>query len=126
MKTYLFFNIDGNVEELKTKAIKFTLMNFKEYDNYTQINYKMKNYIILSKLSDDFSDINKNISRIPFYNVKMNGAFSILQVNNFEEMTIETFTYTKYYRLLDNKDILYFDYSSDDFSPDTCDENNNC
>ena len=123
MKTYLFFHIDGTVDELKTKTTKFNLLKFKEFDSFKEINYKLKNYILLYNISNN---IDINISNIPFYNDKLYGDFAILQVNNFDDLTIETFSYIKYHRLIDTKDILYFDYSSDDFSPDTCDENNNC
>ena len=122
MKTYLFFDIDGNVNEIKTKMTKFDLQKFKDFQFFKQIKYNFKYYILLYNL--DIND-DENISKIPFYNEKLYGRFSILQVNNFEEFIIETFTYLKYQRLI-NKDILYFDYSSDDFSPDTCDENNQC
>ena len=125
MKTYLFFHIDGTVDELKTKTTKFNLLKFKEFDFFKEINYKLKNYILLYNITNNI-DININISNIPFYNDQLYGDFSILQVNNFDDLTIETFSYIKYHRLIDTKDILYFDYSSDDFSPDTCDENNNC
>tara|TARA_B110000008_G_C16773745_1_gene485675 strand:+ start:89 stop:466 length:378 start_codon:yes stop_codon:yes gene_type:complete len=125
MKTYLYFEHDGNISEMKSKNNKFDLNNFTWFDSSKQIEYLNKNYIIIYN-SEQLDKLNK--CNIPFTNVTdiFYGDICIFSVNNFDDLNLESFTFNKYYKFLDTKDILYFDYSSDDFSPDTCEEKNNC
>ena len=123
MKTFLYFEYDGNISELKSKYNIFDLNNFTSFNSSKQFEYLNKNYIIIynSEQSDKLNKCN-----IPFKTDTFYGDICIFSVNNFDDLIFESFTFNKYYKYLDTKDILYFDYSSDDFSPDTCEEKNNC
>ena len=121
MKKFLSFQTDGTIIEEHTKNVIFKEIDYK-YEFCYKCIYKNEYYIVLTNINN----INiKNISIIPFLENNINGVIYILKVNDFQDYRIKSLTENSYSKIF-NSSKEYFDYSSDDFNPDTCDKLKNC
>ena len=114
MKKYLIFQTDGTILEYEIQSID--LIN----NNYSKYEFKNNYYILIIEQNDDF-----NISKIPFLNKDIYGIIKMFRVNDFIDLKLKSLSETFYFKTI-NTTKEYIDYSSDDFNPDTCDEDNTC
>lgn len=135
-KTYVEIDTSGTIKE-KTFSEKFT--NIQELNIYlTQLYYKNFEHNIYEYLKNKYivfylKYLNiKNIAKLPFTDDIFSSnilIFKIKEKENENTIIFKTLTEEKYLKLIDNKnnfseDIL--NYSSDDFNPDTCNNDKKC
>jgi len=122
MKTYLIFNIDGTVVEQKTKKIVFEISDYCNFTICEYYNYNNNKYALLYNANSENNCI-ENISKVPFIDRKINGIFMLLKLDS--ENSVISITEKTYSKLF-NWNSINIDYSSDDFTADTCTKLNEC
>jgi len=114
MKKYLTFQTDGTILESEIKTIDIINNNYSKYE------FKNNYYVLIIEENE-----NLNISKIPFLNINIHGIIKMFRVNNFSDLKLKSLSESFYFKNI-NTNIEYIEYSSDDFNPDTCDEDNTC
>jgi len=119
MKTYICFQIDGTLIEHKSKNNIFV---HSDYDTFTKCEYHNYNNNKYALLYNEYNE-DENISKVPFIDRKIRGIFILLKLDSENKIiSITEKTYSKFF----NWNSINIDYSSDDFTADTCNKLNEC
>lgn len=112
----LYFNLDGNVSEI---IIDENILLYQHFD-YSFRNKLYRVYVVPNN-NDNNNNVNKTI-KLPFSD---NFNNNLILLNLDKDYNIKSLSFKKYSEII-IKNSLVLEYSSDDFSPDTCDNKGIC
>jgi len=111
----LYFNLDGNVSEIK---IDENILLYQHFD----YSFKNKLYRVYVEPNNNDDRNKKKTIKLPFSD---NFNNNLILLNLDKDYNIKSLSFRKYSEII-IKNSLVLEYSSDDFSPDTCDNKGIC
>lgn len=109
MKSYLIFNIEGDIIEFKTN----TILNHKDLNYSNQITINHDNFLYLIFYNNNFNH-KLNLCKLVFINFDIYGNYLIFKLD--KNHNLKNFTLKQALKLTSNlNQFVFSDYSSDEY-----------